>query len=216
MYVRYFSHSPKYGHNSWYYNFYCIVCQILRLKKDSGPVRIKGAYGEALTGYQVFKSEEPFSFKHGGVIPELEVAYETWGQLNSQCSNAILLCTGLSASSHARSHQGNISKGWWEKFIGPGCALDTDRFFVICSNVIGGCYGSSGPSSLNPTTGEEYAMTFPIVSVEDMLAAQFKLLDHLGVEKLHASIGSSLGGMQSIMSAALFPKRVGRYVFEFL
>ena len=186
------------------------------MKKDSGPVRIKGAYGEALTGYQLFRSEEPFSFKHGGVIPELELAYETWGQLNSQRSNAILLCTGLSASSHARSHQGNTSKGWWEKFIGPGRALDTDRFFVVCSNVIGGCYGSSGPSSLNPATEEEYAMTFPIVSVEDMLAAQFMLLDHLGVQRLHACIGSSLGGMQSIMSAALFPQRVGRYYLHII
>ena len=173
-------------------------------------MRIKGAYGEALMGYQLFKCEEPFPFKHGGVIPELEVAYETWGQLNTQRSNAVLLCTGLSASSHARSHPGNTSLGWWEKFIGPGRAIDTDKFFVVCSNVIGGCYGSSGPSSLNPVTGEEFAMTFPIVSVEDMLTAQFKLLDHLGIDKLHTSIGSSLGGMQSIMSAALFPGRVGR------
>ena len=181
-----------------------------RLKEHSGPVRIKGAYGEALTGYQVFKSEQPFNFKHGGIIPQLEVAYETWGELNSDRSNALLLCTGLSASSHARSHDGNTSHGWWEKFIGPGRALDTDNFFVICSNVVGGCYGSSGPSSLNPLTGEEYAMTFPIVSVEDMLKAQFNLLDHLEVSRVHACIGSSLGGMQSLMSAALYPDRVGR------
>ena len=180
------------------------------MKQDSGPVRIKGAYGEALTGYQVFKSKQPFPFKHGGIIPELELAYETWGELNSDRSNALLLCTGLSASSHACSHHGNKSHGWWEKFIGPGRPLDTDKFFVICSNVIGGCYGSSGPSSLNPVTGKEYAMTFPIVSVEDMLAAQFKLVDHLGIDKLYGCIGSSLGGMQSIMAAALFPQRVGR------
>ena len=173
-------------------------------------MRIKGAYGEALTGYQLFKSDQPFSFKHGGMIPELELAYETWGELNSECSNALLLCTGLSASSHARSHPNNTSNGWWEKFIGPGLALDTDHFFVVCSNVVSGCYGSSGPSSLNPLTGEEYAMTFPIVSVEDMLMAQFALLDHLGINRLHACIGSSLGGMQSLMAAALFPDRVGR------
>ena len=173
-------------------------------------MRIKGAYGETLTGYQLFKSEHPFNFKHGGVIPELEIAFETWGELNSERSNALLLCTGLSASSHARSHDDNKSKGWWEKFIGPGRALDTDKFYVVCSNVVGGCYGSSGPSSLNPITGEEYAMTFPIVSVEDMLAAQFALLDHLGIHRLHACVGSSLGGMQSVMAAALFPNRVGR------
>lgn len=173
-------------------------------------MRITGAYGEALSGYQLFKSDQPFSFKHGGMLPEVEVAYETWGELNSERSNAVLLCTGLSASSHARSHPGNTSNGWWEKFIGPGRALDTDKFFVVCSNVIGGCYGSSGPSSLNPLTGEEYAMTFPIVSVEDMLLAQFTLLDHLGIDRIHACIGSSLGGMQSLMAAALFPNRIGR------
>ena len=173
-------------------------------------MRIKGACGEALTGHQVFKSKDPFSFKHGGIFPELELAYKTWGKLNEDCSNALLLCTGLSASAHACSHHGNTSHGWWEKFIGPGRALDTDKFFVICSNVIGGCYGSSGPSSLNPVTGEEYAMTFPIVSVEDMLAGQFMLLDHLGIGKLYGCIGSSLGGMQSIMAGALYPERVGR------
>lgn len=106
--------------------------------------------------------------------------------------------------------QNNPSSGWWERFIGPGCALDTDKFYIICSNLLGGCYGSSGPSSINPVTGSEYAMTFPIVSVEDMVRSQVLLLDHLGVDRLHASVGSSLGGMQSLMAAALFQSRVGR------
>ena len=116
---------------------------------------------------------------------------------------------------HTRAHtfpspQDNKSAGWWEKFIGPGRALDTNKFFIICANIVGGCYGSSGPSSLNPLTGQEYAMTFPLVSVEDMIQAQFLLADHLGVERLHAAVGSSLGGMQSLMAAALYPERVGR------
>lgn len=108
--------------------------------------------------------------------------------------------------------QDNQSAGWWERFIGPGLALDTDKFFVICSNNLGGCYGSSGPSSINPVTGEEYAMTFPVVSVEDMVVAQSLLLDHLQVVHLHAAVGASLGGMQSIMAAALYPHRVDRWV----
>jgi homoserine O-acetyltransferase len=140
----------------------------------------------------------------------LDLAYETWGELDSQRSNAILLCTGLSASSHACSTETNPSKGWWEDFIGPGKALDTNNYYVVCPNMIGGCYGSSGPSSINPTTGKRYGMNFPVVTVEDMVAAQFLLLDHLGISRLHAAVGSSLGGMQSIMAAALFPDRVGR------
>lgn len=107
--------------------------------------------------------------------------------------------------------QSNKTHGWWEKFIGPGSAIDTDKFFVVCSNIVGGCYGSSGPSSLNPVTGAEYGMTFPVVSVEDMVNTQCLLLDYLGLPYLHASIGASLGGMQSIMAAALYPHRIGRY-----
>lgn len=111
---------------------------------------------------------------------------------------------------HYSHVQLNRSQGWWERFIGPGHALDTNKFFIICSNIIGGCYGSSGPSSINPVTGIEYGMSFPVVSVEDMISTQTLLLDHLGVAHLHASVGASLGGMQSIMAAALQPERVGR------
>ena len=97
------------------------------------------------------------------------MAYETWGELNEAKTNAVLLHTGLSASSHAHSNAGNKDPGWWEAFIGPGQALDTNRFFVICSNNLGGCYGTTGPSSLNPLTGEEYGMSFPIITVQDMV-----------------------------------------------
>lgn len=159
-----------------------------------------------------FHSKQPILLDWGGILPEFNIAYETWGTLNADKSNAILLYTGLSASSHAHSTETNPQPGWWEKFIGSGKPVDTDKYFVICTNVIGGCYGSTGPSSVDPANGEQYATRFPILTMEDMVRAQFRLLDHLGIEKLYASVGSSMGGMQSLASGVLFPDRVGRIV----
>ena len=148
----------------------------------------------------------------GGVLPEFNIAYEHWGQLNEDKSNAILLHTGLSASSHAHSTDTNSKSGWWERFIGPGAPLDTNKYFVICTNVIGGCYGSTGPSSLDPADGLHYATRFPILTMEDMVRAQFRLLDALGIRRLYANVGSSMGGMQSLAAGVLFPERVGKVV----
>ncbi|CAO2651509.1 Nn.00g040790.m01.CDS01 [Neocucurbitaria sp. VM-36] len=159
-----------------------------------------------------FHSRQPILLDWGGILPEFNIAYETWGNLSPEKSNAILLHTGLSASSHAHSTETNTKPGWWEKFIGPGKPLDTDKYFVICTNVIGGCYGSTGPSSIDPANGERYATRFPILTMEDMVRAQFRLLDNLGIQKLYASVGSSMGGMQSLAAGALFPERVGRIV----
>jgi hypothetical protein len=159
-----------------------------------------------------FRSHTPLVLDWGGVLREYTVAYETWGSLNADRSNAILLHTGLSASSHAHSTPSNPKPGWWEKFIGPGLALDTDKFFVICTNVIGGCYGSTGPSSFDPADGQRYATRFPILTMMDMVRAQFRLLEHLEIEKLYASVGASMGGMQSLTAATLFPEKVGRVV----
>ncbi|KAI1655924.1 homoserine acetyltransferase [Daldinia decipiens] len=161
---------------------------------------------------EVFHCEDPLSLDWGGTLPKFDIAYETWGKLNSDKSNVILLHTGLSASSHAHSTESNLQPGWWEKFIGPGACLDTDKYFVICTNVIGGCFGSTGPSSIDPADGRRYATRFPILTMEDMVRAQFRLLDHLGVEKLYASVGSSMGGMQSLAAGVLFPSRVSRIV----
>ena len=166
-------------------------------------------YERVVSGYESFTSDEPFECEWGGVLPGYTLAYESWGELASARDNVVLLHTGLSGSSHARSHERNPSPGWWERFIGPGAAIDTDRFHVICTNLLGGCYGSTGPSSLNPATGEPWATDFPILTVRDMVRAQLRLLDALGVERVHASVGASLGGMQSLQLAAIAPERVG-------
>jgi homoserine O-acetyltransferase len=169
-------------------------------------------YDRVVSGYETFHHAEPFVCEHGDALPELTLAYETWGALAPERDNTILLHTGLSASSHAKSHPRNPNAGWWEDFIGPGAPIDTDRYFVVCSNLLGGCYGSTGPPSTDPRTGEPYATDFPILCVRDMVRAQLLLLDHLGIERLHASVGASLGGMQSLDLAALAPERVGRVV----
>lgn len=159
---------------------------------------------------QNYHCKDPLTLDWGGVLPEFNIAYESWGEMNADKSNVILLHTGLSASSHAHSTADNPQPGWWEKFIGPGAPLDTDKYHIICTNVIGGCYGSTGPGSVDPGNGERYATRFPILTMDDMVRAQFRLLDGLGVDKLYASVGSSMGGMQSLAAGVLFPSRVGR------
>lgn len=165
----------------------------------------------------VFHSDAPLLLDWGGVLPSFNIAYETWGELNGDKSNAVLLHTGLSASSHARSTARNGKPGWWERFIGPGAPIDTDKYFVICTNVLGGCYGSTGPGSVDPSVegkekGRRYATRFPVLTMQDMVRAQFRLLDWLGIERLYASVGSSMGGMQSLAAGVLEPSRVGRVV----
>ncbi|KAK4136861.1 homoserine acetyltransferase [Trichocladium antarcticum] len=174
---------------------------------ESGP---EPSYTVGAT--QIYHCRKPLALDHGGQLHEFDIAYETWGRMNESRSNVILLHTGLSASSHAHSTPANPQPGWWERFIGPGLALDTDKYHVICTNIIGGCYGSTGPSSIDPSDGKRYATRFPILTIQDMVRAQFRLLDHLGVDKLHASVGSSMGGMQSLAAGVEFPSRVGRIV----
>lgn len=158
----------------------------------------------------VFHSSEPFLTDWGGVLREFDIAYETWGTMNEDKSNVILLHTGLSASSHAHSTETNPKPGWWEKFIGSGLPVDTDKYFVVCTNVIGGCYGSTGPSSFDPVDGQRYGTRFPILTMDDMVRAQARLLDSLGIQKLYASVGASMGGMQSLAFGVHFPERVGK------
>ncbi|RDD42157.1 putative serine-O-acetyltransferase cys2 [Trichoplax sp. H2] len=168
-------------------------------------------YEQLHDGYEVFRYDNVFKLKHG-VLPKMQIAYETWGTLNERKDNTVLLQTGISASSHARSTEKNRRPGWWEDFIGPGKAVDTNKFFVICTNLLGGCFGSTGPSSINPITDSHYATTFPIVTIPDAIRAQFLLLDHLGINKIHAAVGSSMGGMQALATAALYSDRVNRII----
>ncbi|KAJ1648013.1 homoserine O-acetyltransferase [Coemansia asiatica] len=176
---------------------------------SNGP---EPTYEKVVTGYKVYRHNSPYALDHGGILKKFDLAYETWGTLNADRSNAILIHTGLSGSSHAHSHPENQKPGWWEKFIGSGKAIDTDKFFVICTNVLGGCYGSTGPGSIDPETNARYATTFPLLSVNDMVRAQFLLLDSLKIDKLYASVGASMGGMQALCAAALHSERVGRTI----
>jgi len=162
--------------------------------------------------HKEFTSKDPLLLDYGGILKEFTIAYETWGKMSMDKSNVVLLHTGLSASSHAKSNGDNPRVGWWEKFIGPGLALDTDRFYVICTNVLGSCYGSTGPASIDPADGKRYATRFPILTMSDMVRAQFRLLGSLGVGKLMASVGASMGGMQSLAAGVLYPDRIGRIV----
>ncbi|MBL9199722.1 MAG: homoserine O-acetyltransferase [Opitutaceae bacterium] len=155
-----------------------------------------------------FVHREPFTFKSGQVIPGFTLRYETYGQLNTTRDNAILICHALSGDHHCAGWHSPADKkpGWWNNLIGPGKAVDTRRFFVVCANVLGGCQGSTGPSSINPETGRAYGTTFPFVTIRDMVRAQKLLLDHLGVVELHGVIGGSMGGMTAMLTAIEYPK----------
>jgi len=139
----------------------------------------------------------------GKRLGPITIAYETFGTLSADKDNAVLVCHALSGDSHVAGEG-----GWWDSLIGPGKAIDTNRYFVICSNVLGGCSGSTGPSSINPATGEPYAMDFPIITIRDMVNTQVKLIDHLGIPKLLNCIGGSMGGMQALEWAISYPERV--------
>lgn len=142
----------------------------------------------------------------GETISPLEIAYETYGTLNPRKDNAILVCHALSGDAHAAGvHPKTEKKGWWYEYIGRGKAFDTEKYFVISSNVIGGCMGSSGPKSMNPLTGQPYQSTFPFVSIADMVNAQKKLIEYLGIEKLFCVAGGSMGGMQALQWSVSYP-----------
>ena len=158
----------------------------------------------------VFCNEDGLSLFRGGRLARFEVAYETWGTLSATKDNCILLLTGLSPSAHAKSSNQDPTRGWWENMIGPGCALDTDRFFVLCVNNLGSCFGSTGPASLNPETGSLYALDFPELSMEDLAQAAHQVVLSFGVGRLHALIGPSMGGFTALAYALQFPQAVER------
>ena len=152
----------------------------------------------------------PFALEWGGRLPEVRLAYETWGELDLQASNAVLVCHALTGDSHAAGDSGpsHPTPGWWHELIGPGKAIDTDRFFVVCSNVLGGCQGTTGPADLDPADGRRYGPRFPVVTIRDMVRIQARLADHLGIGRWLAVIGGSMGGMQVLEWAVMYPRRV--------
>jgi len=154
-------------------------------------------------------ADEPMQLDSGAKFGPIDVAYHTYGQLNADKSNAILVCHALTGDQYAvMPHPTTGKPGWWSNLIGPGKIIDTDKFYVICSNIFGGCMGTTGPKSINPKTGQPYMLDFPVITVGDMVRAQALLLDYLGVEKVFAAIGGSMGGMQVLEFATRYPERV--------
>jgi homoserine O-acetyltransferase len=173
------------------------------------------AAGEVgLVAPQDFVHRRTFTFKNGQTIPGFTLRYETYGALNATRDNAILVCHALSGDHHCAGWHSPADRkpGWWNNLIGPGKAVDTRRFFVICANVLGGCQGSTGPSSTDPLTGRAYGIHFPFVTIRDMVHAEKLLLDHLGVAELHTVVGGSMGGMIALLFAIEFPRFTRRQI----
>jgi homoserine O-acetyltransferase/O-succinyltransferase len=179
------------------------------------PLPVTGAWGPGDDPgdrqFLTIAQDRPFALDGGLSLENITVAYETWGTLNSAGTNAVLICHAWTGDSHAASgtHQpGAADEGWWEGIIGPGMAIDSDQWFVVCPNVLGGCQGSTGPASPHPVDGVPYGSRFPVITVRDMVRVQARLADHLGVGVWQAVIGGSMGGMQALEWAITYPTRV--------
>jgi homoserine O-acetyltransferase len=156
-----------------------------------------------------FGSDRPLQLDAGVALSPVTVAYQTYGTLNADKSNAVLVCHALTGDQHvANEHPITGKPGWWQVMVGPGRPIDTNRYFVISSNVVGGCMGTTGPASLNPVTGRPYGLDLPVVTIRDMVRAQAMLIDHLGIDTLFCVVGGSMGGMQILQWAASYPSRV--------
>lgn len=157
---------------------------------------------------QYLDLETPLPLRRGGVLTPVRLAFETWGSLNAQRDNVVLLYTGMSPSAHAAQNPQDLSPGWWEDMLGPGKPIDTQRWYVICTNSLGSCRGSTGPASINPATGREYRLDFPELSVEDIARASYLALQQLGLHRIKLAIGCSMGGMTTMAHAAMFPGHI--------
>jgi homoserine O-acetyltransferase len=170
---------------------------------------LTGGAGDDVGASHCFGAELPLKLDSGEALSPLTIAWKTFGKLNAERSNAFLLCHALTGDQYAAgTHPVTGKPGWWSTMVGPGLPIDTNRFFVICANVIGGCMGSSGPHEINPATGAPYGLSFPVITVRDMVRAQAMLLDHLGIASLFCVAGGSMGGMQVLQWAASYPERV--------
>jgi homoserine O-acetyltransferase len=167
-----------------------------------------GSIGEVVTQRAtLFDRDAPLLLEGGATLAPVEVAFETYGELNAQRDNAVFICHGLTGDAHAAGHHGNPARpGWWDNFIGPGKPVDTNEFFVVCANILGGCMGTTGPSSIDPATHKAYGLRFPLVTVSDVVRVHRALIAHLGITKLRAAIGGSLGGMQVLQWAMDHPE----------
>ncbi|MFC3067613.1 homoserine O-acetyltransferase MetX [Phenylobacterium soli] len=156
-----------------------------------------------------FPAEQALRLDSGAALSPLEIGYKTYGRLNAEKSNAILVCHALTGDQHlASTHPLTGKPGWWDRMVGPGKPLDPGRYFIVCTNVIGGCMGSTGPASIDPATGKTYALTFPVITIADMVRAQAMLMEAWGIETLFAVIGGSMGGMQAMQWAADYPEKL--------
>jgi len=157
-----------------------------------------------------FATDRRFALDSGAALSDVVVAYETWGRLDADASNAVLLCHAWTGDSHAAgpASRGHLTAGWWDETVGPGKAIDTDKYFVVCANVLGGCQGSTGPASPHPVDGRPYGSRFPVVTIRDMVRAQARMMGQLGVTQWLAVVGGSMGGMQALEWAVMYPARV--------
>jgi homoserine O-acetyltransferase len=180
------------------------------MDKDATGKNVGGSVGYAQDGgVLAFGPGKPLRLDSGGRLDHVEIAYRTYGSLNAERSNAILICHALTGDQHVASDHPITGKpGWWTQMVGPGKPLDPTRHFIICSNVIGGCMGTTGPSSINPETGKPWGLSFPVITIADMVRAQVMLVDALGIDSLFAVVGGSMGGMQALQWAADYPERV--------
>ncbi|MCX5839732.1 MAG: alpha/beta fold hydrolase, partial [Deltaproteobacteria bacterium] len=177
------------------------------LNTETAPAAIGRSLGIVETREYTFAG--PLRLESGESLGPVTLAYETYGKLNREKSNAILVLHALSGDAHAAGlHRGEKVPGWWDAMIGPGKPFDTDRYFVICSNVVGGCKGSTGPASVNPKTKKPYGTDFPFITIGDMVQAQRHLIDFLAIDRLLCVAGGSMGGMQALQWVASYPERV--------
>ena len=182
------------------------------------PLPVSGAWrpGDPVGNRKFLRiaADRPIALDGGATLRDVDIAYETWGTLSPAADNAILLCHAWTGDSHVVGPMsaGHATSGWWEDVVGPGKAIDTNRWFVVCPNVLGGCQGSTGPASSHPIDHKPYGSRFPVITVRDMVRTQVRLADHLGVRRWHAVVGGSMGGMQALEWAVTFPERVGALV----
>jgi homoserine O-acetyltransferase/O-succinyltransferase len=179
-------------------------------RRNSEVSKQASGVGPVETQYFEFAhSPDELTLENGDKLGPVTVAYETYGKLNPQRSNAILILHALSGDAHAAGfHKGDEKSGWWDEMIGPGKGFDTERYFVICSNVLGGCQGTTGPSSINPKTGKHYGFDFPVISISDMVKVQKRLIDHLKIDQILSVAGGSMGGMQALEWIAAYPDKL--------